>query len=60
MEIKQMILEDKVKQATMGEVTFSDAQMEVVNLQNNVVVPNSELTDLEKEEVAISQQLLQM
>lgn len=50
-----MILEDKVKQATMGEVTYNDAQMEVVNLQNNVVVPNSKLIDLEKEEVAISQ-----
>jgi hypothetical protein len=35
-----MILEDKVKWATMGEVTCNDAQMEVVNLQNNVVVPN--------------------
>jgi hypothetical protein len=55
-----MILEDKVKQATMVEVAYNDAQMEVVNLQNNVAIANSKLTSLEKEEAKISQQLLQM
>jgi hypothetical protein len=30
-----MILEDKVKQATMIEVAYNDAQMEVINLRNS-------------------------
>ncbi len=55
MEIKQMILEGKVKQATMVEVAYNDAQMEVVNFQNNVAIANLESISLEKEEAKISQ-----
>jgi hypothetical protein len=50
-----MILKDKIKQSTMGEVTYNEAWLKHIKLQHDVYVAK-----LEWEEVVISTQLLQM
>jgi hypothetical protein len=49
-----MILEDKIKQSTMGEVAHNEAQLEHIKLQHDVSATNLELTNLEWEEVVVS------
>jgi hypothetical protein len=50
-----MILEDKIKQSTMGEVAYNEAWLKHIKLQHDVSV-----AELEWEEAVISTQLLQM
>ncbi len=54
LKFKQMILEDKIKQSTMGEVAHNEARLEHIKLQHDVFVADLELTNLEREEVVVS------
>ncbi len=42
-----MILEDKIKQSTMGEVAYNEARLEHIKLQHDVSTIDLELTNLE-------------
>jgi hypothetical protein len=54
LEVRQTFLEDKVKQATMGEVAYNEARKETHDLETSIVIARLELRDLERDHSTIS------